>query len=281
MRSLALAILLVASVAEARKYEIVVIPDTQRQTLIEPALTDRQIDWIIGYQPDVVFHVGDLVEHPDDIEQWRTISEQVARLDTAGIPFVSAVGNHDQNPVGNPDRSTLNYLRYFGPSRYAHTRWYTGFHEDGDMQAGRLGHLVWATTEYERRGGLAATWLESFLSSNPNKVRLGVVHYPLSPDGEHLAPDGRAVAGMFHIVFGGHVHTGQLKPPTRGCLAERKRDRGTLFIVHNCQSDERHGSGWLRLYTLRTRRRTISATTYTPALETFKVDAENAFTEPY
>jgi hypothetical protein len=123
-------------------FTIVVLPDTQVYSWLWPDIFRSQTEWIVANQANLnvqmVLHVGDLVNVPDDSVQWASASAAMDVLtqnpQKVTVPYMVLPGNHDLfseytpntipgNSWGvNPDFT--NYNRYFGLSRFRRYPWY-------------------------------------------------------------------------------------------------------------------------------------------------------------
>jgi hypothetical protein len=148
----------VSRAADGNFFTIVVMPDTQYYTEVtwkNDQYFKGQTHWIVdnAKKEHIVFvsHVGDLQqdgtflrlnkqpdkeqadlvakstpEHPAvNTIQWERASAAMKILDDADMPYCAVAGNHDYL---HWDRKTLpvNYLKYFGPERFAGKTWFGG-----------------------------------------------------------------------------------------------------------------------------------------------------------
>ena len=85
------------------------------------------------------------------------LEDQSATLRLDGIPYGCAVGNHDQEPNGDPDGTTTHYNRYFGTSHFAGKPYYGGtFRPIMTASSTCLVWVVWTSSaisfEFDRYG---------------------------------------------------------------------------------------------------------------------------------
>ena len=86
------------------KFSFIVIPDTQQEIVYRPELFNNRVSWIVNNKTsqDIRFvtHTGDMVDWdtPDHIHYVRA-RDGLRPLNTAGIPYAIAVGNHDTAAV--------------------------------------------------------------------------------------------------------------------------------------------------------------------------------------
>ena len=77
-------------------------------------------------------HFGDIVQHPDEDVEWEYANNSMSLLEnpnttnlTDGIPYGTAVGNHDQDGWGDPDGTEM-FNVHFGISRFQGRNYYGG-----------------------------------------------------------------------------------------------------------------------------------------------------------
>ena len=111
-------------------FSIVVIPDTQKMIEIESNTMMLQMTrWIAQQQESMdiefVTHVGDIVEHGDQRDEWERADAAMDELDGV-VPYSTTLGNHDYAELNNKQSSTANYREFFGAQRYNGYGWYGG-----------------------------------------------------------------------------------------------------------------------------------------------------------
>src|SRR5690349_23336620 len=120
------------SSAQTSDFSIVVLPDTQNEAEFFPQILALQTGWIVDQRAalniQVVLGEGDIVNNGSSDAQQQNADAAFRLLDTAGIPYFLAIGNHDYDTplVTGLPRSTVGSNRYFGPTRYAGKPWYLG-----------------------------------------------------------------------------------------------------------------------------------------------------------
>ena len=111
-------------------FTIVVLPDTQGYVKWYPWLFDNQTQWIVDNKEalNIVFvtHMGDLVDHPDNMTEWENANRSMSKLD-GNVPWAVLPGNHDQ---GSDNLSY--YTKYFGYDRFSGESWYGGAYTPDD-----------------------------------------------------------------------------------------------------------------------------------------------------
>jgi hypothetical protein len=198
-------------------FSIVVLPDAQYyQTSWHWVFTD-QLKWIVNHRNDsdknikLVLGMGDIVDGGGTPPsgsckvaptsgwqtQWTNASGAVSTyLDANGIPYMFTIGNHDydcqdDHTTGIPQsRSTSNFDKYFGPSRYSGKSWFTNYGHFATNSnanfynvftvAGKT-YLVLSLEFYPRNSVLS--WANSVISNHPNDRVIIITHAFLLPDG--------------------------------------------------------------------------------------------------
>ncbi len=208
----------------ADSFSIVVLPDTQYYShgYPDPANSNYswpfndQVNWIVAHHDDadkkiqLVIGLGDITddggprpsgEHAcrEAVEanwatQWVRADNAIKLLDGANIPYTMVIGNHDydcqyEHTGGWPQsRSTSNFDKWFGPSRYVGKSWFHGGRMNPTSNAnfynivelGGKNYLVLALEFYPRDSVLA--WANTILDDNPDLPVIVAMHAYLFPD---------------------------------------------------------------------------------------------------
>jgi hypothetical protein len=122
-------------------FTIIGIPDTQSLVDVDETepyhlIFDSQTEWIVAKKDSLnivyVAHFGDIVQHADEDVEWEYANISMSFLEdpittnlTDGIPYGTAVGNHDQDGWGDPD-GTQMFNVHFGVSRFENRNYYGG-----------------------------------------------------------------------------------------------------------------------------------------------------------
>jgi hypothetical protein len=108
------------------KFTIIVLPDTQYYSKSYPWIFENQTKWIVANKEsmNIVFvsHLGDLVDHYQNIEEWDSANSSMSKL-IGALPFGVLPGNHDG---AETDGDLTNYNNYFGFQRFNNESWYGG-----------------------------------------------------------------------------------------------------------------------------------------------------------
>jgi hypothetical protein len=98
----------------APDFSVVVLPDTQFYSESHPAIFNAQTQWIVSnranYNIQFVLGEGDIVNVADQLAQWQNADAAIKLLDTAKIPYVLPLGNHDYDGFNPPARGTTVHL---------------------------------------------------------------------------------------------------------------------------------------------------------------------------
>lgn len=297
-------------------WTLAILPDTQVYSQTYPQHFNAQTQWIAdnaaAMNIKMVLHEGDIVNN-NNVAQWNNAKAALSILDTAGVPYALAPGNHDYGPNGNAStRDTLFHNpEYFGPTTpYANQPTVGGFFEAGKtdnsyhtFSAGGEDWLVLAL-EFGPRDNVVA-WANSVVESHPNHKAMLVTHaymyydetiYDWATKGSSQSwnPHSYGVANLpggvndgqelwdglvklhdnFRFTFNGHV------------LSDGTGYRGTQGIhgnaVHqmlaNYQMKTQGGIGDMRLLEFLADGETVVVRTYSPILDRYDTAFDQQFT---
>ncbi len=285
----------------APDFSVVVLPDTQFYSESHPAIFNSQTQWIVNnsanYKIQFVLGEGDIVNVADEPAQWQNADAAVRLLDTAKIPYVLPLGNHDYDGFNPPAGGTTAFNTYFGPSRYAQYSWYKGGFPSGTndnfyavFTVNGKQYLILALEFVPRQQAL--NWAKTVLDANPDKEIIVVSHSFLFTDstradqcnnndnngagnnqGEDVWQKLLINYPNLSLVLNGHF---------TGSTASRRADLGIKQnlvneIFANYQSLTNGGDGWMRILTFRPSLNRIDIVTYSPYLNQYKTDSNNQF----
>ncbi|PTX98635.1 metallophosphoesterase [Opitutus sp. ER46] len=293
---------------DAKPFTIAVLPDTQYYS--EPSSTRNgevvmftdQTDWLqrhhVSHNLAYIAHVGDIVDDGDvggavpAATQWANAVNALSRLETpVSLPFGLAVGNHDQEPNGDPDGTSTLFNRHFGVSHFEGRPYYGGHYGDNnenhyDLFSAAGQDYLALYFEYDAANAHpeVITWASEVLAAYPNRRAILVTHYLASAGGDYrgFGAQGKRLYQALgahdnvFLAFGGHVDGA----PTfrRDPSGPYGRNRLTSFVA-NYQFDPLGGAGFMRLYTLAPDYGSLTCRTYSPYLDEDKTDYLNAFTQ--
>ena len=159
-----------------------------------------QTDWIITnrFSRNIAYvaQLGDCVESGDiksgsaNLTEWRNATNALYRLENPlttflsnGIPYGVAVGNHDQEPNGDPDGTTTYYNQYFGVphfnGRLAYYGGHYGTNNDNhyDLFSTSGMDFIAVYLEYDTNANPAVlAWANGLLQTNANRRAMVVSH---------------------------------------------------------------------------------------------------------
>ncbi len=285
----------------APDFSVVVLPDTQFYSESHPAIFNAQTQWIVNnsanYNIQFVLGEGDIVNVADEPAQWQNADAAIRLLDSAKIPYVLPLGNHDYDGFNPPARGTTAFNKYFGPSRYAQYSWYKGGFPSGTndnfyavFTVNGKQYLILALEFVPRQEAL--DWAKTVLDANPDKEIIVVSHSFLFIDstradqcnnndnngagnnqGEDVWQKLLINYPNLSLVMNGHF---------TGSTASRRVDLGLQQnlvneIFANYQSLTNGGDGWMRILTFRPSLNRIDIVTYSPSLNQYKTDSNNQF----
>ncbi|RKH01067.1 metallophosphoesterase [Corallococcus sp. CA047B] len=282
------------------KFTFVVIPDTQQETVYQPARLTHRMQWIADNKTaqDIrfVMHTGDLMDWDTaDHIHYQRASDSFQVLDTAQIPYAIALGNHDTAAVcqggsacpGNVNanlRNTTTFNTYFPLSRF---KALGGVFETGKcdnayhtFSAGGLNWLVvnlelWARTD-------SVNWAKTVLAQFPKHNVIFITHSHLNSSGGIEQSNGgygnNSPQYVFNnlisqyanvrFVFSGHVGTSAYRTDT-GVHGN------TIYQMLNTYHDGTTNP--TRLVEIDTAANTISTRVYAPLTNTERADGTKAY----
>jgi hypothetical protein len=294
----------ISSQAQISDFSIVVLPDTQNEAQFFPQVLNNEIQWIVtnhtALNIQAVLGEGDIVNDGASTAQQQNADAAFRLLDSAGIPYLLAIGNHDYDGA-NPKtgRPVTGFNQWFGPARYAAKTFYKGNFPAGSNEnfygiisiGGK--NFLFLVLEYYPRPE-AMTWAAGILQANPDKETIIVTHNYEFVDGTRESrcdtqdmPPGNATGDDMWatlrkfpnviMVLNGHLTNAQSAHRTD--IA----DTGTLVneMFVNYQTFPDGGDGWLRILTFHPSTNSVSAQTFSPFLNQFRTDAANQFTVLY
>lgn len=292
-------------------WTLVLLPDTQKYSLLYPETFICQTQWIAKnkdkYDIRYVLHLGDITDENSDAE-WQNARKAMAELD-GKVPYALATGNHDYTPNGNPcGESGLN--KFFPEAMFQKWPTFGGAMKEGAttnsyhlFSAGGIDWIILAL-EYGVRDE-TVQWARTILAKYPKRKAILVTHAYLYHDNTRYAfsqkkntqywnPHGIArKAGFsdaslndgeelwqklvrknnFAFTFNGHVIGDGL-----GFLAS-KNDHGktTIQMLVNYQMRKKGGQGYLRILEFLPDGKTVHAKSYSPLQDKYLTDPDNQF----
>ncbi len=287
----------------SQDFSIIVLPDTQNEAQFFPQVLDSQTKWIAdnsnALNIQMVLGVGDIVNDGADNAQQQNADAAFRILDTAGVPYLLAIGNHDYDNANPRGRSAIGFNHWFGPARYAGKPFYqasfsSGSNENfyGFLTVGGKPYLF-LMLEFRPRSAVL-DWAESILQANSEKEAIVVTHSYVMTNGkrEDLCdtqdmPAGNANGEQMWTRFRKHANVIMVLNGhyTGGTVAHRADLGNSVNLVNQIFADLQDfpngGNGWLLIVTFHPVINTISVQTYSPFLNQFMTGAAQQFIVPY
>lgn len=296
------------SAESAEEFSLIALPDTQVYALGYPAIFNSQTAWIVAQRKTLnipfVTQLGDIVELGKSAFEWQNADAALRLLEDPattglpdGIPYGIAVASHEQSHQGpgwvtHPGWTTPLYNQYFGIGRFEGRAYYGGhfgtnndnsyqlFSASGmDFIILHLEEEVPPLTDLALRAQVL-DWADNVLKTHSDRRAIISSHHLIHPDDASWTAQGQAIYDRLK-------HNPNLFLMLCAHLAGEPR-RTDVFegnTVHTLMSDYQFfpngGNGFLRIYTFSPQNDQIRAATYSPWLDEFRVNPNDAFTLAY
>jgi len=299
--------------ARAPEFSIVALPDTQYYAAAHPEILRAQVKWIAAEQAarriTAVVHEGDIVDD-DQPEQWLRASESLRLLDGV-VPCILGTGNHDYARSGKFLTRASLIDRYFSDPPAAPGLVTRGLFEPGHVENSSQvidtpgGAWLILSLEFGPRDAVLA-WAGGVLRAHEDLPAILVTHAYLRADNArhdhavetagwnpHRYLDDRAPGAVndgeeiwrklvvdnpsILFVLCGH----ELGDGVARLTSLRPDGTRVHQILANYQMGPLGGGGYLRVMRFQPQRRQVEVRTYSPFLDRFKTDADNAFVLDY
>ncbi len=292
---------------------IAVLPDTQNYAREASGSGEAvkemwfaQTEWLVtnrlAHNIIYVVHLGDIVQNGDlkdgnaNTTEWRNATNAMYRLENPartglaeGIPYGMAVGNHDQEPMGDQDGTTTHFNQYFGVSHFTGRSWYGGAYDVNNdshfdqFSASGLDFIV-LYFEYGRYGSGVLDWADGVLAAHPGHRAIVVTHYAGSDrTPSSFSPQGSAIFNglkantNFFLMLGGHVASNG----GEGSRSDTYLGRTIHTLISDFQGWMNGGNGFLRLMYFSPSNNTVTIRTYSPWLNEYRTDANSQMSFAY
>jgi Carboxypeptidase regulatory-like domain/Bacterial Ig domain/Calcineurin-like phosphoesterase len=287
----------------ADDFSLILFPDTQNEAQFYPQVLASETQWVANNRAalniQAVLGLGDIVNDGASTAQQQNADAAIRTLDSAGIPYLLAIGNHDYDNANPSTRTATGFNNWFGPSRYANYAYYQGSYPDGSNENfyeiltinGK--QYLFLALEYVPRDA-ALNWAASIIQANLDKEVIVVTHSFTFVDGTRV--DRCDTQDMNRDNYGDKTWSKLISQypniimVVSGHLTDgngaRRADlgvNGNLVnqMFSNYQTLANGGNGWLRILTFHPSLNTIDVSTYSPYLNANKTDAVNQFTLYY
>ncbi len=296
-----------------RDFAIAVLPDTQnyaRESSGNGAAVKEmwfsQTDWIVANRVArniaYVAHLGDVVQNGDikngsqNNTEWRNATNAMYRLENPaktllpeGIPYGVAVGNHDQEPIGDPDGTTTHFNQYFGVSHFNSKSYYGGHYGDNNdshydlFSVSGLDFVV-LYFEFGRYGSAILDWANEVLAAYPDRRAIVVTHFvandtnpcDFSAQGSAIYDGLKANTNLF-MMLGGHVFNND----GESTRSDAYQGRTVRTFVSDFQGYMNGGNGYMRLMYFSPSNNTVNIESYSPWLDNYLTDADSQMSFTY
>jgi hypothetical protein len=285
-------------------FSLVALPDTQYYSAERfgglKEMFFAQTEWIISNRVSrniaYVAHLGDISDSGDiksgvaNSTEWQNSTNAMYRIESSartllsfGIPYGTAVGNHDQEPNGDANGTTTFFNKYFGVSHFNGRPYYAGHYGTNNdnhfdfFSSGGLDFVV-LYFEFDTNANPAVlAWGNEVLRTNANRRAIVVTHNfgntqtPLtfSPQGAAIYNALKTNSNLF-LMLAGHV-TGE------GSRADTFNGNIVRTFVSDYQGWTNGGNGYLRIMQFSPSRNQVVVQTYSPWTDTYETDANSEF----
>jgi acid phosphatase type 7 len=245
---------------EEKSFKVAIIGDTQNNEFNETfQKTGTIIRQVAALQPDLILHMGDMVNNGSVVKDWLQLLDTIQPLTTIA-PIMPTLGNHDVE-----NKTDINFQKPFPlfnklfhlPGNntdyafdYGNTHFVSVFSGVAPVAAGN-GRLKYSPGSPERK------WLEEDLQkarkNQDIKWIIVFTHYPVYSFGwsnvqqwkETLAPilDKYTV----DMCLSGHRHAYERHYPVNG---GKRADHGTVYITNGTAGGSPQGTGGQELPTM-------------------------------
>ncbi|MCW1921481.1 Ig-like domain-containing protein [Luteolibacter arcticus] len=299
----------VGNASHSDDFTVVALPDTQFYSENvggnRAAIFSAQTDWIVAEQDarniGFVLHLGDITQNGDNpataAAQWANASNAMYRLENPsttglveGVPYIMAVGNHDQTPIGDADGTTTNFNTFFGVhpvtgiNHFADMSYYGGTSEPAKADnnytlftAGGMEFIV-ISFEYDTTPDTAdLNWADALLKAHPARRGIVITHHMVNTGlPASFSTQGSAIYQALKdnpnliLMHGGHIHG-------EGRRSDSFEGRTVHSLLADYQGRSNGGDGWLRIMTFRPSLNRIDVQSYSPTLNQYETDADSQF----
>jgi hypothetical protein len=267
-------------------FSIAVLPDTQNYSNRAPQIFTAQTEWIVNHQVEfniqAVAQVGDVVTTSNASYQWQNAFNSMSLL--ADIPHGLAVGNHDQDPNGDPNGSTENFNSFFGIDRFASRPYYGGHYGDNNdnsyffFSASGLDFVV-IFIEYSLLSQLdVINWANNILQAFPTRFGIVVSHAIIDLNAAWSLQGLMVYEGLKNnpnlvLMLCGHYHGESYR-------SDIYNDHTVHTLLANYQTIPDAQSGYLRLLEFQPSSGVLQVKTYSPYIDQYLTGDSSEFSLP-
>ena len=278
----------------APDFQIAVLPDTQYLTE-DPGLLQyfqAQTTWVmnnaVANNIQAVIHNGDLTENYNNVEaEFQRAETVMSTLEATsneypdGVPYIIAVGNHDEN---NGNTSLFN--QYFGTSRFMGRSYYGGSYgndNDNSYITFDVGSLKMMVVTVEWNGHTrqpVMDWARQTIQAHPDHFVIVNVHYLIGQGN----PASFSTQGQG--VFDEIDDLPNVKLMTCGHIGGEGRRQDTVngntiyTMLADYQFRTNSGDSWTRLWNFSPANNELTVRTYNILDDAYETDGNSEFTIP-
>lgn len=250
-------------------YTIAFVSDTQRYSQDANGTNAKMIKALVDdkdkYNIEYVIHSGDLVQNPDNDNEWQVAREAMDQLNGV-IPYGVLAGNHDQ---GTGDNRFTTYSKYFGEASYKDYDYFDASFEDGRAHSqlvtiGSTDFVVVYISDDPSRDCIK--FANEVFAKYSDRVGILVTHKYMEPDlsleemGEYMLENIVKPNENVKIVLCGHESAA-------GYLETKVGDRSVIQIMANYQ-DANNGS--MMYLQINETAKTLTGISYSPIKDTYE-----------
>lgn len=303
-----------------KEFTFTILPDTQHyvETQENYKTFVEQAKWILREQSErnikLVDHLGDIVQNPQNPEEWRRAEAALRLLHQDKFAVGIAPGNHDLSTTSVHNSLYDEYLPTITSKEnpidsYEGRPWYGGYLGDlkdrvtaDDLNyenrqwkdnyvlfsAGGM-QFINVAIEYEFPGD-TEQWLDKVLTAYPERRAIVSTHEFLGADGEFVSNRYRDIwngvlakhCNVF-LVLSAHVFGESRKQEVRGENNPACPNDPVYFQTSNYQERTAGGNGWLRIMTFHPTEDRLEVQTYSPTLNDgeYETDSDSEFSVFY
>lgn len=236
-------------------------------------------DWIVAEKDalgiEYVIHTGDIVDEFNEEYQFVNASEQLEKLENAGLPYGLLGGNHD---VAHGNAVYDLYQKYFGAFRYEGNPWYGGTYDDNkghydlvnvDGEEFLFIYMSWDiyTPEVE--------WINSVLEQYPDRTAILCTHPGINatatPDyfSDLLLEEVCRTHPNVIAMLNGHYHGSALNFVGFDDDGDGVDDRVVYRICTDYQSAPGGGQGYIKMIYFDLANDKVYLNSYSPVLDDY------------
>lgn len=294
-----------AASGQGEDFMLVALPDTQFYTDEINGGTKEmfiaQTEWVITNRVSqniaYVAHLGDISNNGDtngsgafNTTEWRHATNAMYRLENplrtllaSGIPYGLAVGNHDLEPIGNANGTSIFYNQYFGISHFNGKPYYAGHYGTNNnnhfdfFSAGGMDFIVLYFEYNNDTSAPAIAWGNQVLQTNQHRRAIVVTHnFGNTSTPVNFSAQGAAIYNALKgntnlfMMLAGHV-TGS------GSRVDTFNGNTIRTFVSDYQGWTNGGNGFMRMYTFSPSNNQVIAQTYSPVTDEYRTESNHEF----